>query len=200
MKKLCILFIAIFINLSVFADEFKEGVHYQVLYTEASASPNVTEFFSFYCGHCRQFESVLHELKSRLPEGVDFMQSHVTFLGGDMGIPMTKAFATMELLKLTDTLVPKMFTQIQELEKGPKNETELRQWFIKQGVDANTFDETYNSFIVDSMLNRFTSQFSEAKLRGVPGVVVNNKYVVKTEHLKSYDQYFDLVRYLVDKK
>ena len=199
MQKLFILITALFINLSVYADNFKEDIHYQELYTPVSASPTITEFFSFYCGHCRNFESIMKELKTRLPDNVSFEQRHITFMGGEMGVPMAKAYATMSVLKLTDTLVPKMFKQIQELRKGPKNEAELRQWFISQGVDAEKFDQTYNSFIVDSMLNRFTTTFKAAQLHGVPGIVVNNKYVVLTEHLKSYDEYFDLVKYLINK-
>jgi len=199
MKKLFILITALLINLSVYADDFKEGIHYQELYTPVSASPTVTEFFSFYCPHCRNFEPIIKKLKTQLPDSVSFEQRHITFMGKEMGIPMAKAYATMSVLKLTDTLVPKMFKQIQVLRNPPKDEAELRQWFISQGVAPEKFDETYNSFIVDTMLNRFTTTFKESQLRGVPGIVVNNKYVVLTNHLKSYDEYIDLVKYLINK-
>ena len=199
MKKLFALIVALIVSVSVQAADFKEGVHYQVLNTQASTSPNVTEFFSFYCGHCRNFESAIEELKKNIPDNVPFQKSHITFMGGDMGIPMAKAYATMIVLEQEDALVPKMFKQVQELRKPPRNEAELRQWFIDKGVDAKSFDATYNSFIIDSMQKRFVKKFEDAQLRGVPGIVVNDKYVVKTESIRSYDEYFELVNYLLKK-
>ena len=178
---------------------FEEGKHFKTLDTEKSAKPTVTEFFSFYCGHCRNFEPFVKQLKASLPDGASFEKSHVAFLGGNMGAPMAKAYATMVVLKQEDALIPAMFKQVQEVRKPPRSEAELRQWFIDQGVDAKKFDATYNSFAIDSMQKRFVKKMQDSELTGVPGIVVNNKYVVLTGEIKTYRDYLDIILYLLKK-
>ncbi|MBO0217678.1 thiol:disulfide interchange protein DsbA/DsbL, partial [Vibrio sp. Vb2880] len=39
--------------------------------------------------------------------------------------------------------------------------------------------------------------FSASTLRGVPGVVVNNKYIVLANEIRTYDEYNQLVNYLL---
>ena len=90
-----------------------------------------------------------------------------------------------------------MFGQIHEKQKTPRDEAELRQVFIDNGVDANKFDTAYNSFAVNSMQKRFDQQFDASTLTGVPGVLVNNKYIVKPDQIKSYEEYNQLVSYLL---
>ncbi|MGB7995688.1 MAG: thiol:disulfide interchange protein DsbA/DsbL, partial [Photobacterium halotolerans] len=55
----------------------------------------------------------------------------------------------------------------------------------------------FNSFAVNSMVNRFNKGFRDSGLTGVPAVVVNNKYLVKTDKVKSADEYFELINFLL---
>ncbi|MFC1237418.1 thiol:disulfide interchange protein DsbA/DsbL [Vibrio sp. F74] len=197
MKKLFMLLATLILSTSVQAAQFNEGTHYEVLDLEKTSTPTVTEYFSFFCGHCNNFEPVIQQLKTKLPKNAKFQKVHVSFMGGNMGVPMAKAYASMIVLKVEDKMVPYMFNQIHTLRTPPKTETELRQMFIDNGVDAKKFDSAYKGFAIDSMQKRFDKQFKAVKLSGVPGVVVNNRYVVKTDGIKNYDEYFDLVNYLL---
>ncbi|CCN73802.1 thiol:disulfide interchange protein DsbA/DsbL [Vibrio nigripulchritudo] len=200
MKKLFALVATLVLSVSAHAAQFKEGTNYKVLDLEASKTPTVTEFFSFYCPHCNSFEPIIQQLKKKIPEDAKLVKNHVSFMGGNMGAPMSKAYATMVALKVEDKMVPVMFNRIHNLRKPPKDEAELRQIFLDEGVDAKKFDAAYKGFAVDSMVRRFDKQFQNSGLRGVPAVVVNNKYLVNTEDLESLDQYFDLVNYLLKLK
>ena len=157
----------------------------------------MTEFFSFYCPHCYKFEGVIKYLKEDLPETASFQKVHVAFMGNNMAVPMAKAYATMIALDAEESMVPAMFTQIHEKQKTPRDEAELRQVFIDHGVDAKKFDAAYNRFAVNSMQKRFDQQFDASTLTGVPGVLVNNKYIVKPDQIKSYEEYNQLVNYLL---
>ena len=53
---------------------------YTVIDVEKSAEPQVTEFFSFYCPHCYQFEPIMQSVEHKLPEGTSFKKMHVDFL------------------------------------------------------------------------------------------------------------------------
>ena len=47
------------------------------------------------------------------------------------------------------------------------------------------------------MQRKFDIQFEASTLTGVPGVLVNNKYIVKPNAIRSYDEYNQLVNYLL---
>ncbi|GLT20263.1 thiol:disulfide interchange protein [Vibrio zhanjiangensis] len=200
MKKLFALVATFMLSLSAHAAQFKEGDHYKVLDAEASKKPTVTEFFSFFCPHCNTFEPIMQQLKAQLPEDAKFQKVHVSFMGGNMGGPMSKAYATMVVLKAENKMVPVMFNRIHKMRKPPQNEQELRQIFLDEGIDAKKFDAAFNGFAVDSMARRFDKQFEQSGLTGVPAVIVNNKYLVEAQGLKTVDEYFELVNFLLTKK
>ena len=199
MKKLFAFFSLIMLSLSAHAAKFNEGEHYKVLDLEASKKPVVTEFFSFYCPHCNSFEPIIQQLKQQLPKDAKLQKNHVSFMGGNMGLPMSKAYATMIALKVEDKMVPVMFNRIHNMNKPPRDEAELRQIFLDEGVDAKKFDAAYNGFAVDSMVRRFDKAFKDSGLSGVPAVVVNNRYLVEAQGINSLDEYFELVNFLLKK-
>jgi len=199
MKILFALFATLVLSVSAQAVQFTDGDYYTTLDLEKSSKPTVTEYFSFYCPHCYKFENVIGALKNNIPDTANFQKIHVAFMGNDMAVPMAKAYATMVVLGVDEKMIPMMFRQIHERKQTPKNEAQLRQVFLDNGVDAKEFDAAYNGFAVDSMQKRFDKQFESSTLTGVPGVIVNNRYVVKPDKIKSYEEYFSLVNYLLKK-
>ena len=199
MKTLFTFITTLLISFSLQAKQFTEGDYYTVLDQEKSTTPVVTEFFSFYCPHCYRFEYVMSELKNAIPDNAKLQKVHVSFMGNSMATPMAKAYATMVVLGVEETMVPEMFRQIHELGFRPPTEAALRQIFLDSGVNAADFDAAYNGFAVDSMQKRFDKQFNNSTLRGVPGILVNNKYLVKSDKVKTYQEYFELVNYLLKK-
>ncbi|OIQ25073.1 thiol:disulfide interchange protein DsbA/DsbL [uncultured Vibrio sp.] len=199
MKKLFALVATLMLSLTAHAAQFEEGTHYKVLDLEPSKKPVVTEFFSFYCPHCNELEPVIEQLKEQLPEGVKLKKSHVSFMGGSMGMPVSKAYAAMVTLKVEDKMVPVLFNRIHTMSKPPRNEAELKQIFVDEGVDAKKYDAHYNGFAVDSMVRRFDKSFQDSGLTGVPAVVVNNRYLVQSQSIRTTTDYFALVNYLLTK-
>ncbi|WP_261816318.1 thiol:disulfide interchange protein DsbA/DsbL [Vibrio gallicus] len=200
MKKLIALMATMFITLTAHAAQFTEGTNYTVLDLPATSSPTVNEFFSFYCPHCNHFEPIIQQVKKSLPKTAKFQKTHVSFMGGKMGVSMSKAYATMVALEVEDKMVPVMFNRIHNLNTPPKDDAELRQIFLDEGIDAKKFDAAFNGFAVDSMQRRFDKQFTNAKLKGVPGIVVNGKYLVEVGSIQSTKELTDLINYLLKKK
>ncbi|MGR5178645.1 thiol:disulfide interchange protein DsbA/DsbL [Vibrio parahaemolyticus] len=199
MKRIIALFATLMVSLGVNAAQFQEGTHYKVLELEKSSKPVVTEYFSFYCPHCNSFEPIIAQLKKKIPADAKFQKNHVSFMGGNMGMSMSKAYATMVALKVEDKMVPVLFNRIHNMNKPPRNDDELRQIFLDEGVDAKKFDATFNGFAVDSMVRRFDKQFKDSGLTGVPAVIVNNKYQVEAGSIQSLEEYFELVNFLLKK-
>ncbi|RBW64871.1 thiol:disulfide interchange protein DsbA/DsbL [Vibrionales bacterium C3R12] len=199
MKKLLALAATLLLSLSAHAAQFSEGEHYKVLDLEASKKPVVNEFFSFYCPHCNSFEPIIEQLKTKLPEGVKLNKNHVSFMGGPMGKSMSKAYSTMIALKVEDKMVPILFNRIHNMRKAPKDDAELRQIFLDEGIDAEKYDAAFNGFAVDSMVRRSDKAFKDSGLTGVPAVIVNNRYLVEAQSIQSLDEYFELVNFLLKK-
>ncbi|MDD1784007.1 thiol:disulfide interchange protein DsbA/DsbL [Enterovibrio sp. ZSDZ35] len=197
LKKLFAVAAAAMLAFSAQAARFNAGEDYQILDLPKSESPTITEFFSFYCPHCFRSQGLMTELKKQIPENVSFNKNHVSFMGGGMGKALSKAYATAEMLGVEDKIAPVIFNRIHVLNKPPRNEEEIRQIFIDEGVDAKKFDGTYNSFAVNAMANRFDKAFQESGLRGVPALIVNGRYHVTPTTINSTEDYFALVNYLL---
>ena len=199
MKKLLAFFSLVLLSLSAHAAKFNEGEHYKTLDLEPSKKPVVTEFFSFYCPHCHSFEPIIQQLKQQLPEGVKLQKNHVSFMGGKMGKSMSKAYATSIALKIEDKMTPVLFNRIHNMRKAPKDDAELRKIFLDEGVDAKKYDAAFNGFAIDSMVRRFDKGFKDSGLSGVPAILVNNRYLVQAQGIKTTGEYIELVNFLLKK-
>ncbi|MBV7300833.1 thiol:disulfide interchange protein DsbA/DsbL [Enterovibrio paralichthyis] len=196
-KKLFAVAAVALLAFSAQAARFNAGEDYQVLDLPKTENPSVTEFFSFYCPHCFKSEPLMQALKKNIPDNTAFNKNHVSFMGGGMGKSLSKAYATAVMLDVEDKMVPVLFNRIHLLQQPPRSDEEIRQIFIDEGVDAAKFDGTFNSFAVNGMANRFDKAFQDSGLRGVPAVIVNGKYHVTPKTIKSQEDYFALVNFLL---
>ena len=203
MKKALLIALALLTApMAAVAVDYKEGVHYTVINDgPATAKPEITEFFSFYCGHCFNFSKVqVPQIKANLPEGVVFKQNHVEFIGREMGTEMSRAFAVAHQLKVDEKIEKAIFSAIHEKKQHFTNRDDVRNIFIDNGVDGKDFDAAANSFMVSAQMSQMKRATENAQISGVPALVVNGKYRVETGAIKSYDELLDIAYYLTSKK
>ncbi|GLP97582.1 thiol:disulfide interchange protein DsbA/DsbL [Paraferrimonas sedimenticola] len=202
MKKLMACALALMLTPLAALADFKEGVNYEVINQgEGSAKPTVTEYFSFFCGHCNTFEKgYVPRLKGELKDAdVVFKQNHVDFIGREMGVAMTKAYAIAIQLGVTEKVKPVLFSRIHDEKKAPRTPKEIRDVFIATGVNPADYDKAAESFMVKTMASQMARSTQNAKLTGVPTFVVNDKYRVNTQSVKSFDELSELILYLTQK-
>lgn len=187
--------------MAVFAADYQEGVHYTVINDgPATAKPEITEFFSFYCPHCYNFaKTVVPKIIADKPDGVAFNQAHVDFIGKDMGVEMSRAFAVAHQLNVDDKIDNALFSAIHDKKQNFTNRDDIRALFIANGVDGKTFDAAAESFMVKAQMAKMKRDTENAKLTGVPALVVNGKYRVETGSIKSYDELLDIAFFLAKK-
>ncbi|SQI44182.1 Thiol:disulfide interchange protein DsbA precursor [Leminorella richardii] len=187
---------------------YKDGKQYTTLSREATEEPQVMEFFSFFCPHCYDFENVYHMtdvFKKQLPENGKMVKYHVDFMGGELGSQLTQAWAVAITLGVQQKVAPLLFEGIQKT-RTIQNLEGIRQAFIQAGVTAEEFDSAWNSFIVKSLTAQQRKLAADVELRSVPSVVVNGKYMVKTEGLEAdsiesfIKEYGQVVKFLLGKK
>ncbi|GGP61803.1 thiol:disulfide interchange protein [Shewanella algicola] len=199
MKKALLMAVALLLApMAAMAADYKEGVHYTVINDgPGSAKPEIMEFFSFYCPHCYNFaKTVVPKIEANIPEGVSFSQSHVDFIGREMGVEMSRAFAVAKQLNVEKKIEAALFSAIHDKRQQFTRADDVRALFIANGVDAKDYDSAASSFMVNAQMSKMKRDTDNAKISGVPSLVVNGKYRVETSSIKSYDELLDIAFYL----
>lgn len=201
-KALLVAFALLVAPMAAMATDYKEGIHYTVINQgPATAKPEITEFFSFYCPHCYNFsKSEIPKIKASLPDGVVFKQNHVDFINGNMGVEMSRAFAVAHQLKVDEKMEAAIFSAIHDKKQHFTNRDDIKALFVANGVDGDAFDAAANSFMVSAQMSKMKRDTQNAKISGVPALVVNGKYRVETGAIKSYDELLDIAYYLTTMK
>lgn len=207
MKKIWFALVSITIAFSTIAEQFSERAQYVTLDKPASSELQIVEFFSFYCPHCYEFEQIFHvseNVKKVLSADTKIVRYHVDFLG-PLGKPLTQAWAVAMGLGMEDKVSSLMFKAVQKTQTL-KTSDDIRSVFVKAGVSAADYDAALNSFLVKSLVLQQEKAVEDLKLRSVPAVFVNGKYMVKNDGLdtNSIDayakQFADVIKFLSQQK
>lgn len=192
------------------ATEFVEGKHYEVVAEKATSSPVVTEYFSFYCGHCYHFEPIANKLAESLPAGVKFEKSHVDFLqrsSPEVQNAIARAYLVGANAGKGKEVAAMIFSYIHQQKANFGSESDIRSLLLVNDFDAATFDQGFNSMPVLAAASKMKEQqtyWTEKNvLTGVPMLMVNGKYKIKFDGLdpEQFDkQLAELVSYLATQK
>ena len=200
MKKSVLLLSALLSISTVQATEIKstdliEGKQYFELNTAESVRPEVVEFFSFYCGHCYDYEynyKIPTKVKEELPKGVDFKQYHVAFLG-PQGELLTRAWSLALALGVENDVRKPLFDAVRkaarERDASQPNLDTIRNIFLDAGVTQDEFN-SIDSFVVTGLMNKQVTLAEKLEVNGVPDFYVNNKYRVNPEGQAKTEQGF----------
>ncbi|QLK87153.1 thiol:disulfide interchange protein DsbA [Arsenophonus endosymbiont of Aphis craccivora] len=206
MNKFWLALIGLVLSYGVSAANYAEGTEFIKIEKAVQNAPRVVEFFSFYCPHCYQFESIYHvsqTVAKNLPKDIKMERYHVDFLG-PLGAELTKAWTVAMVLKFEDKVSPLLFEGIQKTE-SINTPADIQAVFIKAGVKSEEYDAALNSFVVKSLVVKQQQAVEEFQLRGVPAIFVNGKYMIRNngitiEDVNNYAKaYSDVVHFLISK-
>ena len=164
--------------------KWKPGTNYDVL-TPAqptNVSPGkveVVEVFWLGCPHCYALEPFVQAWLKNKPAYIEFVR--VPVMWGPAHRAHARLFYTLQALNRPD-LFEKAFDTIQQkhepLIAQSEDETlKLQEAFAKDnGITADDFAKAYNSFTVNSNLQRAEQLTQRYQVQGVPLVVVDGKY------------------------
>lgn len=157
------------------AQDFKEGVHYEVIADEATAEPEIKEFFSFYCVHCFRFEPIAKQMAAE--HGDAFEKAHVSFIDPrGMGTTMSRAYAAAKMLKKEDEITAAIFDYNFNQQNMLLSKDDVRNVFVTNGVSGSDFDKAMASFSVRGMANKFDREATKYGVNATPTFIVNGKY------------------------
>lgn len=199
-KTILLIFTIILLSLTsqTQAKSYKEGEHYTVIDGQATAKPELTEYFSYYCPTCRAYEPYLSSFKQVMPPKATFKKIHVDFMGHTsekVQFMLSKALIIAEKLNIDKAFSDTVFQHIQTDRATVSDQADIRQLFIKSGGDGKKFDQGMKSFSIQreaKQKKKIQDKLSkDRQLTSVPTMVVNGKYLINSRSLDSKNFFAD---------
>jgi len=187
------------------AGKWQPGVNYDLVVPAqpTSVSPGkveVMEVFWLACPHCYALEPYLRSWLKTKPPYVEFVR--VPVMWQLIHRLHARLYYTLDALGRQD-LVTKAFDTIhQDLENhqpplvGDSEEQTFKlqqQFAVANGVNAGDFEKTYNSFAVNSALQRAEEITQRYHVEGVPLIAVNGKYTTDVGKAGSEARLIELI-------
>ena len=164
--------------------------------TADSGKVEVIEFFSYACPHCFHFEPLIGKWLQKLPADVDFKRMPLS--AGPAWNPTAKLFFALDAMGIESRLHGDIFNAIHGSKTlNPNDEAAISDWIAKRGVDAGKFNIAYG--FSGPRLQQMQRTFAAYGVTGVPTIVVDGKYRIRNEAIKSYDDLLALTDAVIAK-
>ncbi|QIZ78934.1 thiol:disulfide interchange protein DsbA/DsbL [Ferrimonas lipolytica] len=200
MKKLLT---ALALTLSFGAAAYDEGKHYIDLKDGGFDAPNqVVKVYSTNCPFCYKYEkAVIPNYVKNLPDGIKYDAYHIT-TKPPFGLEKATAVAVGKVLGDKQYKKVKMayYKQIHDLKKKFSSSEEATQFGIDQlEISKAEFDKHAASPEVAKLLKKWDQGLEVAKIKGIPAIVVNGKYLINTQSVTSMKMLDELTAELLAK-
>ena len=196
--------VALFSVATMAQEQYQEGVHYELIeptvHTGISDKVVVSEFFSYSCGHCFNFEPLLESFETRWPEGVVVQRIPVIWNNNPGMKLLAKTYYAVEVLDVFEPVHGAVFNTIHRQRKRLSSPDAVRAVFVENGVDAKDFDRAFGSFGIDSMVRQAAARTEGARVQGTPSLMVNGKYRIDTRQAGSQANMLKIAAFLADKE
>ena len=164
-----------------------EGTDYKKIATpqpvQMVGKPEVIEFFWYGCPHCYKAEAAVQAWKPTKAKDVNFIRLPAQW--APAMIQHQKIAISLQTLKKSDEIEPKVFQAIQEQGLALSSEAKIEEFMVENGVDKATWAQTFNSFNTNTEVAKADALFKSYGLQGVPAFVVNGKYLVQGTNARS---------------
>lgn len=196
---------------------FTEGEDYLVLEKPIpNAQGTLIKVFSYDCPFCYKYDkSVTPKLVPQLPKEITFRPFHLK-TKGKYGVQGSELFAVLLVKDQEAGLTDKELYSDKSLLKKAKMayytayHDKKERWdsgpeaYFKTGLDAvgmskEEFEKAKTSPKVQALIKEWEVSYYIAGIQGIPGFVVNGKYLVYTKSIKSVDSLLELVKELSKK-
>ena len=185
--------------------QWQEGKHFKIINDTATSEPVITEFFSFWCPACFNFEPLVAEIKGKISADTKFNKVHVNFMGfagPEVQDDATRAMMIARAVKNEDALNAAIFKYIHRQRGTITGLADVRNIFLINDVDAAEFDKLATSFGVNSMVQKNNKEIEKFRqhLSGVPNFIVNGKYQAQFTRDMTPDDIVNLIVWLSQQK
>ena len=188
--------------LAILAADFQEGKDYRLLEKPVPTSTGdkieVVEAFSYACPHCFSLEPATAEWLKTKPENVELVR--IAAIWRPDWEALARSYYAAAQLGVLDKVHKPLFDAIHTEKKQLATPEQIADFLATQGVDKTTFLNTYNSFAVETHVQRGKQLIQRYAILGVPAFIVNGKYFVDLSTAGSAPRLFEVIDYLVAKE
>ena len=196
------LLIPVFVSFTASAEGFTQGQDYIELSNPQPTSTGdkieVVELFWYGCSHCYQLEPYIQEWLASKPDDVEFVR--IPGIVSKRWELLAKAYYTAELLGVLDKTHDTLFEVINKENRKITDEAALQDFFVDQGVSAEEFKSTINSFAVNVKINNAKQMSRRYAITGVPTLVINGKYRTSLGMARGSKNAIKIVNYLIEQE
>ncbi|MCZ6503506.1 MAG: thiol:disulfide interchange protein DsbA/DsbL [Gammaproteobacteria bacterium] len=182
--------------------EYEEGTHYVELpiplKTAAEGKIEVTEYFSYGCPHCYQFDPMITAWERGLPGDVKFNRTPAIW-NKDYQVYAQTYFAA-EALDVAEKLHTPLFQAIHGQGKRLNDPKLMAMFFAEFGIDPVDFAKVYNSFGVRASVQQAEAKGRAYRSGGVPAIIVNGKYRIEGKMAGSNSNILRVTDFLIQKE
>ncbi len=210
MKKLCALFAIscyFFTNASFASpDKPEAGFDYVLVKNKNISSSNisinknkieVTEFFSFTCGHCYALHPQLSKWEQANKNKAYITKIHVDF--GGIYAKYQKLYYTLEIINKLD-LFDAVFNSFHKAGKTIQTDSDLLDFAKLNKLDGKQLLSIYHSFSVATKAKQANKMLMDYGIDAVPTIVVAGKYITSSQMVGGREEVLKVVSYLVNKE
>lgn len=189
-------------NQAVLADEFVEDVDYSVISPRiethvADDKIEVIEFFWYGCPHCYTMEPYLKNWE--IPTAVELVRVPATF--SERWIIHAKVYYALESLDRLE-LHEVLFNAIhgRQQRRDLVSEAKIAEFFasFNSGIAEEKFLKAYNSFVVNTKVQKADRLVREYAIKSVPTFIVNGRYLTSPSMTGSARRLIDALDYLIN--
>lgn len=201
------------------AQTWIEGKNYDLLKplqktTVPAGKVEVMEVFSYACPACNSFQPTMEKLKQALPSNAELVFLPASFIPAEDWPMFQRAYFAAQALGVADRTHQAIYDAVWKTGElavvDPKTrrlksplpslEDAARYYARIAGVKPEAFMAAGNSFGVNVKIKAADAQVIAMQVPGTPCIVVNGKYRVNMDSVRTSDQLIDLVRFLVAKE
>jgi protein dithiol oxidoreductase (disulfide-forming) len=181
--------------------KWKPGVNYTPLVPSQPTSVpagkvEVVEVFWYACPHCYALEPFIQNWLKNKPEYVEFVR--IPVMWGPVHRAHARLFYILESLGRPD-LHAKVFDTIHKEQRmlvandEPTTRKMQLDFATANGIKADDFNKAWDSFTVNTKLQRAEQLTQRYRVEGVPFIVVNGKYTTDVGHAGGPGELISLV-------
>ena len=201
------------------ATTWTEGVHYmRITPAQPTSVPSgkveVMEVFSYGCPACNAFQPVMETLRRSLPANAQMVYLPAAFNPSEDWPMFQRAFLTAQALGIAERTHQAMYDAVwktgelaiadpgsNRLKNPLPSINDAARFYARvAGVNPQQFLAMASSFGIDSKIRAADAQIVAMHVDATPTLIVNGKYRVVRDSLKSNDELIELVKYLIAKE
>ena len=179
--------------------EFVEGTHYKIIdgTTAPSVGPiRVTEFFSYGCVHCRNFDPIVNDWLRGAPKDAAFDRNPVSF-SPEWSL-LAQAYFALQSLNALDDNHDRIFKAIHDNGKQFLTAEMIAAFVDGHGASRDAFLTAFNSPAILRAATEAGRRERALRVNSVPYLTVADHYAINMDTVPR-KKAFDVVDFLVAK-